>query len=396
MSTKRAVLLIILLALIASAYTSVKSRPDYLSYVFAAPKAGVEEEIKEKDKAQEEETKKTPLSETDNMLKRIDEAKKEWGENVSSSMIVSLKNGASLTSDRDSSVQACVMGFWGDIYMIDAPVLASGRLLYQEEIDNGAYTAVLDEQTAVKLFRTGEPIDRLLTIDGREFRVVGVIKHGRSAAEKDELRISVPLKALDKISFQSDIYSINVKTQKGQGAHGKIESSLKSINPGGTLYNLSKEKHRSLLPVRWGAGYIAILALGILKKMLIVFSKVQFEKEKAKLTNQYFQDLLPVWIIKAVLVFALWLCWLYAVYMLFQFMVEPVYIFPEWVPATLVEWSDISTAFWNNRETVTNLIEMRIPSVLDLRYYHRILTALCICFAALLLKPYYKIKQKFE
>jgi hypothetical protein len=395
MSIKRSVLLIILFALIASVYASVVNRPDYLSNVFEAPKAGAEEQSEDGDK-EPEETKKAPLSETDNLIKAMENAKTEWGENVPASMIVSLKNGASVESDRGSSVQACVMGFLGDTYIMDAPVLTSGRLLYKEELDSGAYAAVLDEQTAVKLFRTGEPIDRFLTINDAKFRVVGVIKHSRSVGENDELRISVPLKALDKSGFQSDIYAINLKTAKGQGAQGQIKNSLESLSPKGTLYNISKEKHRSLLPVRWGIGYIAILILSIFKKMLAAFSKLQFEKERAKLSDKYFQDLLIIWVIKAALVLAMWLCWLYAVYMVLQFMVEPVYIFPEWVPATLVEWSDINTAFWNNRQSVTNLIEMRIPSILELQFYHRILTALCISFAALLLKPYYKIKQKFE
>ncbi|MDO5022822.1 MAG: ABC transporter permease [Eubacteriales bacterium] len=399
MSIKRAVLLVILLALIASIYISIDSKPNYLSYVFKAPKAGAEEIKKpngntEEDKAQKEKT--LALSTTESMLKNREYAKEEWGKDVSAHMLVSIKDGVNVASDQNSAVQARVMGFFGSLHIINAPVLTAGRLLYPEELEDGTAVAVLDEQTAVKLFRTGEPLDRYLKIDNKEFRVVGVIKHTRNAADKEPLRVTVPLLALDEANVQSDVYIINLKTSQGQGAYKKIKSSLEGVQSGGTLYNISKEKQRSLLPIRWGIGFIAILILNVLYKMLIALSKQQFESEKDKLNDKYFQSLLPIWTIKAVLVILMWVVWLFAVYMVLQFMVEPVYVFTEWVPATLVEWADINTAFWNNRNDVTGIVELRTPTIIELRFYHRMLTLLCISVAALLLKPYYQIKQKFE
>ena len=60
---------------------------------------------------------------------------------------------------------------------------------------------MLDEKTAVKLFRTGEPIDRFITISDTKFRIVGIIKHSRQASDMEELRLTIPLAALDKQEY---------------------------------------------------------------------------------------------------------------------------------------------------------------------------------------------------
>jgi hypothetical protein len=62
----------------------------------------------------------------------------------------------------------------------------------------------------------------------------------------------------------------------------------------------------------------------------------------------------------------------------------------------LVEWSDINTAFWNNRQDVSKLVEYRIPALIQLRFYHRVLTLLCASIVALLLKPYHKLQAKIR
>ena len=88
--------------------------------------------------------------------------------------------------------------------------------------------------------------------------------------------------------------------------------------------------------------------------------------------------------------------WIALVYQLLNFTIYPVYIFPEWVPSVLVEWSDINTAFWNNRQDVSKLVEYRIPALIQLRFYHRALTLLCASIIALLLKPYHNLQTKIK
>lgn len=397
MSISRGVSLLILLSLVVLISFSVLEQDSHISYVFKAPKAGAEEQKSEEGEEGEKQNKKAlQKSETQLLIEGLDKLLEDYSDVISAKSICSYKDGCSVASDRESSENARLIGVFGDIHMLSAPVLTSGRLLYREEIDAGVNVAVLDEKTAVKLFRTGEPIDRFITINDTKFRIVGIIKHSRRASDMEELRLTVPLAALDKAGIQSDVYSANFRTVPGKGAYSKLKNVLGNWQEGGTIYNLSKEKHRSLLPVRWGLSAIGVLALSLLLRLLRIFSKRLILHEKRKLEYSYFQRLLPIWVIKGIGMLILWAVWIALVYLLLNFTIYPVYIFPEWVPSVLVEWSDINTAFWNNRQDVSKLVEYRIPALIQLRFYHRVLTLLCASIVALLLKPYHKLQAKIR
>ncbi|NLJ65028.1 MAG: ABC transporter permease [Christensenellaceae bacterium] len=397
MSISRGVSLLILLSLVVLISFSVLEPESHISYVFKAPKAGIEEHKSEEGEEGEKQNKKAlQKSETQLLIEGLDKLLEDYSDVISAKSICSYKDGCSVTSDRESSENARLIGVWGDVYMLKAPVLTSGRLLYREEIDEGACVAVLDEKTAVKLFRTGEPIDRFITISDTKFRIVGIIKHSRQASDMEELRLTIPLAALDKAGIQSDVYSANFRTVPGKGAYSKLKNVLGTWREGGAIYNLTKEKQRSLLPVRWGLSAIGVLVLSLLLRLLRIFSKRLILHEKSKLEYSYFQRLLPIWIIKGIGVLILWAVWIALVYQLLNFTIYPVYIFPEWVPSVLVEWSDINTAFWNNRQDVSKLVEYRIPALIQLRFYHRALTLLCASIIALLLKPYHNLQTKIK
>ena len=58
---------------------------------------------------------------------------------------------------------------------------------------------------------------------------------------------------------------------------------------------------------------------------------------------------------------------------LFVLLVEPVYTFPEWVPAILVEPKDIQAAFWNVWQKPAAAAEWRTPELLRLRFYRELM-----------------------
>src|SRR5699024_12556269 len=65
-------------------------------------------------------------------------------------------------------------------------------------------------------------------------------------------------------------------------------------------------------------------------------------------------------------------------------LVEPVYTFPEWVPAVLVEPKDIQTAFWNVWQTSATVVEYRTPELLRLRFLREVMAWSCGAVALLL------------
>ena len=80
----------------------------------------------------------------------------------------------------------------------------------------------------------------------------------------------------------------------------------------------------------------------------------------------------------------------------FTQLLAPVYVFPEWVPAILVEPKEIAATFWNNQSAANSLLSLRSRELLflnALRGYILILTALA---GALLITPLGKLLKVFK
>ena len=62
---------------------------------------------------------------------------------------------------------------------------------------------------------------------------------------------------------------------------------------------------------------------------------------------------------------------------LFVVLIQPVFTFPEWVPAVLVEPKDIAAAFWNVWQDTATVMELRTPELLRARFYSRLMGWAC-------------------
>ena len=62
---------------------------------------------------------------------------------------------------------------------------------------------------------------------------------------------------------------------------------------------------------------------------------------------------------------------------LFVVLIQPVFTFPEWVPAVLVEPQDIAAAFWNVWQDTATVMELRTPEVLRSRFFSRLMGWAC-------------------
>ena len=73
--------------------------------------------------------------------------------------------------------------------------LLEGRLIGDAECVSAGMVCVLDEKLAFKLFRDEERLGKSVAIGGGEYRVIGVTRHSRQIAQKDEYRAYIPLRA---------------------------------------------------------------------------------------------------------------------------------------------------------------------------------------------------------
>lgn len=406
MSIKRGVLLALLVALAALVVVRILQVPRELQYVTLAPKMALEEkkaategekdeegEAKEEKEAEEKEKKDSALV---TLLKGLDNTLQENAALSDARMAEGMVESAQLKTSRGGGVTARVIGLWGDTHVRQAPLLAAGRLLYQEELEAGSPVAVLDEQTAVKLFRSGAPVGEKFTLNEKEYTVAGIIRHTRTPGDREPLRVHVPLLSLDKLGLQADTLAVSLRILPGQGAATRLKTILESWQKEGTLYNLSKERYRSLLPFRWLLCALGVMVLWLFMRGLVTISQGLYAQEKRQMESRYVSQRLHLWVLKGAGILLLWAAWLAGLYLVLNQAIAPVYMFPEWVPAVLVEPKDIATAFWNNRAAVSRLVEIRTPEIIDLRFYHRLSAAASVAIFILLLKPYHHVLHSMK
>ena len=399
MSIKR-LSLIVLLALCAGIILmSLSGVPDIYQYNILSPKA--EDPLQSADgsddrQAREEEAaSEIKLTELEVMLEDLEKRMDELAGVMSAWGAVAYAPGT-FVSDGGSDGQpqaALLKGQWGSV-LHPSGVLAEGRLLYLEEIEQGAPSAVIDEKLAIGLYRVGNPVGRKLNISGTEFTVVGITRHSRTVGDKEESSVTVPLKALDKAGIQTQMLSVVMRPRPGSGAYAALSGEMSSWHKEGDFYSLPKEVHRARLPLRLMLCVIGAMAAAVGLKLSGRAARAIFEGGKRRLDNRYALTILPELILRAVTIAAMYAINAAAIILILQAAIAPVYIFPEWVPGILVDPKDISDTFWLLRGHETGLLSLRTPELLRLKYLHRLMTAVCCGLFFLLLRPYYLWKRK--
>ena len=123
---------------------------------------------------------------------------------------------------------------------------------------------------------------------------------------------------------------------------------------------------------------IALCILIALWKRLKAFALRRKAAYKAALETRYPRELLPR-AIPALLFFLLsTAALLFALYLLMTFLVEPAYMFPEWVPENLVEFSSIWTTYQKNIQSGSGAVLIRTRESLAAAHFGRLIWLGCI------------------
>ena len=247
----------------------------------------------------------------------------------------------------EAYAKAELTAIYGQLHTLPASVLLNGRQLYQDEVNEGKQVAVIDEALAIALFRQGNPVNMTFTLQNQTFTVVGVVKHTRAMGERAEYGLMVPLKAFTS-QLEWELFLAQLRLTGGSGTRNGTATNLSNWQAGGQAIDLVKEKYRATLPVR-----VLLCVLGFILALLFVrfASRVSarlIENSRARLTDEYAIRLLPRFIGVGLLILLMFAIGVGAMVFAFSKLLEPVYVFPEWVPAILVEPREIAATFWNN------------------------------------------------
>lgn len=396
MSIRRLALVGLLAVYILLILTASDRVPGIYEYNVLSPVVEQKEDIVQGAEGQEaqgedaEEQRKTAL---ETMLQQLDERMQEL-DGVARAYGAMAYTPQTAMSDADgSSVTALLRAQWGAKLHPDG-VLTEGRQLYLEELELGTPSAVIDEKLAIQLYRVGDPVGRKLSIGGIDFTVVGVVRHHRTAGDREEVSALVPLKALDKGGFQTKMLSIVMQPEAGSGAYAALSQAMEQWQGGGDFYSLSKELYRVRLPLRILLCTFGIMLVSITLKLAGRISRRLYDGGRQRLNSRYALQVMPELVARGLGIVGMYVVNVAAIALVLQALIAPVYIFPEWVPAILVEPGEIIATFWKLRAQETGLVALRSPSLLALQYQHRLMTLCCCAVFVLSLKPYYSWKQK--
>jgi len=104
-----------------------------------------------------------------------------------------------ITANGREGFNPLVLGVWENFPEISSITLASGRFFTDYERKNRSAVAVLGNRIAKQIFEENDPIDQTVKINGRIFRVIGVIADpaGQGVIGSDEIdlrTVYIPLK----------------------------------------------------------------------------------------------------------------------------------------------------------------------------------------------------------
>ncbi len=303
------------------------------------------------------------------LLNSLQTAAEDWTGIIERYALSGIAESATLVGDTDVSKQARLCALGPDALTLSPEYLRFGRLFYPEELENGSDGILLDEQLALALFRVAEPIGRTVTVSGVDFTVIGVLRHTKRVGDSADYAAYVPLAALWNQAVQLDALQVTARPISGAGARSAFTTSMQSWQAGGTLIDLRKESMGALLPLRvllFFCGCVVLFdLLRLWKNRLRGF--INDYRERLKL--EYAARLMPR-LLAGTLLLALSCCLLaLGAAVLINYIVAPVYTFPEWVPTVLVEWDDITAAFWRVWQGAAGLTELRSPELIRLRYF---------------------------
>ena len=239
---------------------------------------------------------------------------------------------------------------WLEVY---PRFLKRGRFISETEIEDGAFSIVLDEGLVFSMFGNDLPEPAVLTLNNTEYTVVGTVRHGgsvfggRGVADGVPYDVYVPLSAAIANGITLDTMTLSATPPKGMGWGNSFLTVVQQWTEDGELIDLGKEvMRRTILP----RIMLLIVGLYVMIGLYIRFTDLvvdRFEGYRQALKEHYFRELLPRLLGIVALTLAGYAVLVGLTWLLLSFSIQPLYVFSEWVPNNFVEWSSLTKVFWN-------------------------------------------------
>jgi len=303
------------------------------------------------------------------LLDKKDEALEEMADVLAASCVSAYGSGAYVSApDAGAGAQAALYAGGEGFFEVYPRYLLSGRLPSETELRTGASKAALDEELAFKLYPTVDPVGKTIDVNGVEMEIVGVVRHSRRVGEEEEFGVYAPLGAVQEFGFET--VSLSAIPLAGSGAHILFEDTVAGTwQGGGYFYRLEKEAMRAQLPALYTAVLFALVGLAALIRRVNALAASFGRKIRNRLEREYIGKIWPLaaaGVLGLILLYALLggAIWLVA-----RQAVQPLYMFPEWVPENLVQWSSICDVFWNLATSAMQPVNAASLAVREMQFW---------------------------
>jgi hypothetical protein len=307
--------------------------------------------------------------------------------------------GATLDSSAaqtDSATVTCVGDGWFDVY---PRFLTEGRLFSGDEQEVGRQVVVLDEQLAFKLFPTTAPTQGRVMLDGQWYEVIGVVRHRRGAGDSDKYGAYIPLMTAARLGLQTEFVQLSCSASS-MGAVRALESVADTVMEGGSFYYTHKEVMRVTMILRILGVLLGMYMLGFALRMWNRRTVELVRGWQQEVLRHYFKKMLPSVVGWSLLQLAGYALLALAAFGVLRLTISPMYMFTEWVPEVIVEWSKIMDRFEGLITAAAAPVRYQTREYAAIRFYGALLRwgVICLLSGAMLFKrwdfKWLKVKNK--
>lgn len=364
-------LLVVFAVALAFGSYQVEQVGNHLQYMVKAPaQAQQDTSPNEGEETQKKAEPNKPIAES---LESLKDQAEEWNGVMRAWSLGGVVESANYTADNDGSGygRLTLMGERG--LELHPLLLRYGRAFFPEELEKGAKVIILDEQLALSMFRISDPVDRIVTIEGTEYKVIGIARHTKQVGDFTDAGAYIPLMSVIDQPIRLDALMVEADPLPGMGASVAFSTVCtswgNSLGGSGTVIDLGKEGMAAKLWLRVLLFLVGATVLLRLIRWLNGRAAYYAKRYHQQLQLRYAINLMPE-LTGVIILFILGYGSAAALAaILMNYIIQPVYTFTEWIPAVLVEWKDIADAFWQVWQTSATLQELRSPEILRLRYY---------------------------
>lgn len=269
------------------------------------------------------------------LLKAWETAREELSD--MNTAITAVKYNEYVSSDSGTGANAGLFSVDGGFRSIHPRYFLEGRWFSESELQEGAACAVLDETLAFYLFSSESAEGKSVSIEGSEYRVIGVVRHKKAAGDYHECGAYIPLNRAMQSGVGADYVIAEADTQGNNGRVRAFRSAAETALGNGEMYDLHKEMLRFTMSLRWMALLFGTYLVLFLIRCVNALGKKSFLCIRESLKTRYAIRVLPEIALRTVMIVFLYALLIFAFTRMLSVVVNLMEIFTEWVPDVFVE-----------------------------------------------------------